>query len=643
MKLTTGLLCFAGILSAQPSTVIKTETREVLVDAIVTDKRGDYIRDLSAKDFRLWEDNQEQTLQSVTFEQGAAQPGSVNTRPRYLVLFFAGVEATDRMQSRQTISNFIDANAEENREMAVVSYAGGLRIHQNFTSDAGRVKEGFNQAISANITLGSADSAAFNTIRALGTLAKNLGVLPGRKIVVFFSGGLQLSSIQKAELTAVTEACNKSDVAVYAADVRSLSPQEGSKSDVRNASEAATEAPGIRVRGQGPPQGGRGDPDLSVPEAGSSNQQLLFALANATGGFVVPNFGELQSGLQKIGEEQAEYYTLSYSPPESPSGTKAGSCHTLRVKVNRGGTLVRARSNYCATKPQDPLAGTSAGQDLERRAVGSQPDGIAASMQLSYFYISPTVARANLAMEIPTDELKFENRKGKLHAEIDFLGIATNAVGGVGARFSDALKLDFDTQAQVESAKAKPLHYQKEFKVVPGRYSFAIAFGSGSESFGKLEMPLVVDARKPGEVALSGLALSREAHPAAELGLGGSLVEDRTPLIAQEVEVIPSGSNQFTKSEAGFFYCEVYASDPDMVSARVRVLDRKTGEPKSDSGFLKLSFPKTGGSRDDGNDTIPTASRLPTDTLAAGSYRLEVTAKDSGGRQVTRTADFEIR
>ncbi len=639
MKFATGLLCFAAALGAQPNTVIRTETREVLVDAIVTDKKGDSVRDLTAKDFRVWEDNKEQAIQSVTLEKGTSAQGSAAGRPRYLVLFFAGMEPADQMLSHQTISDFIDANAEENRKMAVVSYNGELRIGQNFTADAGRLKEGVNRAISSGLQPGTAASAAYNTIRALEILARNLGVLPGRKIVVLLSGGLKESSIQKAELTAAMEACNKSDVAVYAVDVRPLSSRMGSKDDVRNASEGATPAPGIRMRGQGV-QGDAADLDPSLQDSAPASQQTLFALANGTGGFVIPNFGELQRGLQKIGEEQGEYYTLSYTPSESPSGSKAGTCHALRVKVDRSGTVVRARSNYCATKPQDLLAGTSAGQDLERRAAENQPGKIAGSMQLSYFYISATVARAYLAMEIPTDALKFEKRKGKLHAEIDFLGVATTSPdSGVGARFSDAMKFNFDTEAQVENLKAKPVHYEKEFKIAPGRYNFAIAFGSGGESFGKLEMPLAVDARVPGELALSGLALSRETHPAAELGLGGSLVEDRTPLIAQDVEIIPSGSNQFTKSEAGFFYCEVYAPDPGSLSARIRILDRKTGEAKSDSGFLKLNLPKAS----DSNNAIPAASRMPIEMLAAGSYQLEVTAQDSTGKQVKRTADFEIR
>src|ERR1700687_1476541 len=66
--------------------VIKTETKLVLVDTVVTDKKGNYIRDLTAKDFKVWEDNKEQPIKGFSFEaDGASQTPS---QRRYLVLFF---------------------------------------------------------------------------------------------------------------------------------------------------------------------------------------------------------------------------------------------------------------------------------------------------------------------------------------------------------------------------------------------------------------------------------------------------------------------------------------------------------------------------------------------------------------------------
>jgi hypothetical protein len=40
-------------------------------------------------------------------------------------------------------------------------------------------------------------------------------------------------------------------------------------------------------------------------------------------------------------------------------------------------------------------------------------------------------------MEMPADAVKFENGRGKLHGEINILGIASAPDGGVAVRFSD--------------------------------------------------------------------------------------------------------------------------------------------------------------------------------------------------------------
>ncbi len=67
-------------------TVIKTETRVVLVDAVVTDKKGAYVRDLKQKDFKVYEDGKEQQIRSFTFEADPNSP--MAQQPRYIVLLF---------------------------------------------------------------------------------------------------------------------------------------------------------------------------------------------------------------------------------------------------------------------------------------------------------------------------------------------------------------------------------------------------------------------------------------------------------------------------------------------------------------------------------------------------------------------------
>ena len=148
---------------------------------------------------------------------------------------------------------------------------------------------------------------------------------------------------------------------------------------------------------------------------------MLSGLADGTGGFVITNSNDLLGGLQRIAAEEDAYYVLSYTPPES----KEGSCHTMRVKVDRGGTKVRARNSYCTLKPQDLLAGTIAGQDLEKRAGAAEAGTMTASVALPYFYTASNVARVHLAAEIAPGAVRFENQKGRLHAEINLLGIAS--------------------------------------------------------------------------------------------------------------------------------------------------------------------------------------------------------------------------
>jgi hypothetical protein len=47
--------------------VIKTESRIALVDAVVTDKKGNYLHNLTQQDFRAYENNKEQKIVSLSF------------------------------------------------------------------------------------------------------------------------------------------------------------------------------------------------------------------------------------------------------------------------------------------------------------------------------------------------------------------------------------------------------------------------------------------------------------------------------------------------------------------------------------------------------------------------------------------------
>ncbi|HEY8716830.1 MAG TPA: VWA domain-containing protein, partial [Candidatus Acidoferrum sp.] len=233
-----------GTPDALSNVVIRKESKLVLVDAVVTDKKGNYLRDLTQNEFKVYEDNKEQAISS--FSSGSDPSNQANGQKRYLVLFFdnSTMQTPDQIQARNAANQFIAANAGEDRMMAVVDFGGALRIVQNFTANADLLKSAVagvkNSAVNPNanvpgnqpITVASSslnslstaegDFGARSMLLAVRSLAKNLRTVPGRKMVVLFSGGFALNPENESELTATIDACNKSNVAIYSLDARGL-------------------------------------------------------------------------------------------------------------------------------------------------------------------------------------------------------------------------------------------------------------------------------------------------------------------------------------------------------------------------------------------------------------------------------------
>jgi VWFA-related protein len=626
--------------------IIRTETQLVVVDVVVTDKKGNYVKGLTAKDFHVMEDNKEQAIKNFS-----AESDSGSGQKRSVVLFFdsSTMNLRETALAQQAAIKFVDAGLVEakgdgGRMIAVANFSGSVKIVQNFTDNADRVKRAVNgvmgssQFDSSNTSLSNtaADFGARDLFAGLRTLARNLSGLPGRKIIVFFAGGYPATSQRASELTEAIEAANISNVAIFPIEVRAAATG-ATPSSLRDISDS-TPAPSRFGGGRSSTQM-RGTPSDTAAnnapvDTAAATRQILDTLADKTGGMTLHGTNDVFASLAKVGQEQNAYYQLSYTPPESAEG----SCHKLHVKVDRDGATVRSRSDYCKAKPQQVLAGKPVERDLESRAASSQSGNIDASMQLPFFYTSPNVARVNVAMEITPNALKFEKQKDKFHAALDILGLAYLADGSVGARFSDTLKLDFADQKQIDDLKQKPLHYENKFDIASGQYDLKVVFTSGGESFGKLEMPLVVEPYDKAQLNLSGLALSKEFRAASDVSLDlDALVDDRTPLVANGLRIIPYGGSRFKKTDLVTLYAEMYETSDVSAGLRIRILDRKTGDSKGDSGLMKVDGPKSAGS-----GVVPLAMKIPIADLAAGAYVLEVQAVEPSGKAVKRTSDFEI-
>lgn len=377
-----------------------------------------------------------------------------------------------------------------------------------------------------------------------------------------------------------------------------------------------------------------------MPTMVADNQQILLALAQGTGGFAIYNTNDLLGGLNRIGREQNEFYILGYVPQSSSEG----ACHTLKVKVNRGGTEVRSRSGYCDTRPADPLEGKPVEKQMEVQAASTQPGSIQGAMQVPYFYSAPNIARVNVALDLPGDSLVFNKEKGKYHSNVNVLGIAYRPDGTVGARFSDTLDLDLEKDEMKEFAK-QPYHYQNQFDAAPGTYKLTIVFSAGSDHFGKFEMPLKIDPYDGKKITLGGVVLSNNLQRVDQISsqVDASLVEDRTPLIIQGLQVTPAASYQFKKSDNVVLYSELYApvlktEKPPQIGAGYTIYEKTTNKQVFTTGPVSLD-----NYVQKGNAVVPFGMKLPVKDLAPGTYRLVLEGMDAANnRAPSKNAEFTI-
>jgi hypothetical protein len=366
----------------------------------------------------------------------------------------------------------------------------------------------------------------------------------------------------------------------------------------------------------------------------------MYELASGTGGFPILNTNDLLPGLEKIAREQDHYYLLGYAPTDS----KDGACHTLKVKVERGGTNVRSRSGFCNVAPADPLVGKPMEKTLEAHAAaasgtaaangasGAAPAVSAGAIQAPYFYTAANEAQVHVAMEIPSSDVHFDKVKGKYHADVNVLGIAYKPDGSVASRFSDELTFDLE-KSEMEAFQKTPMHYENQFAIVPGTYRLSVAVGGGADKFGTYQTPLVIDPYDGKKLTVSSLFLSKQMQPTTDDGgvIEADLLADKTPFIVHHIQLTPAGEDRFKKTDKVALYAQVYApqitgDNPPTVRVSFIVTDPKTG--KNITGATKLD---TSSFLQKGSPTIPIALRLPVDAMAPGTYTLQFQAAVDGG------------
>ena len=145
---------------------------------------------------------------------------------------------------------------------------------------------------------------------------------------------------------------------------------------------------------------------------------------------------------------------------------------------------------------------------------------------------------------------------------------------------------------------------------------------------------------------VSAIALSKDVRKVTDLaeGLDADLLADRTPLVVNGMQLIPSAAYRFSKTDHTALYVELYApllasAKPPKVGLEYLVINKQTGKQEVDAGIRDTSA-----NQRPGNPVVPLGLKLPVEQLPPGSYRVELRAMDSAGNHAPpRSVDFEVQ
>lgn len=191
-----------------------------------------------------------------------------------------------------------------------------------------------------------------------------------------------------------------------------------------------------------------------------------------------------------------------------------------------------------------------------------------------------------------------------------------------------------------------PARYETQVDLPAGDYSLEVVLNDGW-NFGRVEMPLRIEAYDGKQLALSSVALCkslRSAAVAAKEAEQANFAPQYVPLVSKDIVFTPTGDMSFAKGEPMFAYFEVYepqlAENPSVpVSVHMKILDSSTGQLKEDFAPIDASTYKQAGS-----SVLRIGRKVPIDRLPTGSYSLEVQTTTSTGRSTAwQRANFEIK
>ncbi len=502
----------------------------ILVDLVVTDKRGAPVAHLRREDFAVLEDHRTQTItafeehpesvtplitpieppDSFTNAPPAPSPDAVNIllldrlntppdgslvakpMPSYLKTIPPGMHlAVFGLGSR--LWTLAEATADSSLGLAASDGKDPEPSLPPAASIGNGSLSGRQSRLAVNLRAFESDTPGFPfdvrtrlTLAAFQQLARSLSGIPGRKNVVWFSRFFPLSSQALAFAPQAGSAARHETDEDYATLLRPTL-------DLL-ASARVTIYP-VDARGIRPPT-----PFMTPPGLGDEHHAMKL-LAESTGGEAFYDTDQLNEALERIATVSAHYYTLAYQPT---SAKLDGRFHRIVVRLSDANYRLNYRRGYYADLPV--AAPPTAADQLDPTLQAALAPGIPAATQILLTVRATPSASQSAPGSIhytlvyaanPQGVLLDEGADHQRHGHLMFAAAAYDAKDEAINAFWHVLELELDP-AQYLQAQASGIFFQKEFDVPTGSVALRVGvFDPASGRMGTLDIPLTPAVARP--------------------------------------------------------------------------------------------------------------------------------------------------
>ena len=456
-------------------------------------------------------------------------------------------------------------------------------------------------------------------------------VVPGRKCLIYFCGGLTLPSAAMARFRAVTGAANRAGVTIYCVDTAGLRGTDPNE-DLRGETDAYYKNRTIKTwrGGWNPTPVGGSSPLERLEESQGLNQmENLESLSSETGGYTIRNTNDFVGGMVSIGADIEEYYVLTYV---ASNLAQDGKFRTITVKPRQSRLNVRARKGYYALADSDrlPLLGFEA-ELLENLNAKSPPSEFPVLVEGYSFPERGAGRQSAVFVQFPLSRLKIEKRRDNKSylAQADVMLLVRGTDGSIVRRLSRQYDM-VGSQEKLEATRKKDFSFYRTVPLAPGNYVLEAVVRdrqAGKASVKKAEFRVASD--KQENACLSSLILGRDSVLTAD----NDLPADRwDPFRVEGASVLPDLSKVYRKS-----------SDKELV---VYFVVSQTASPsRATLEFLKDGVPdlKLNPTQPppDAAGRIQYVAKVGLDQLKPGKYELRVTV-GSGAAAASESTFFRL-